>query len=78
MRVLFPFVLTKNIHRFLLIMRTQNCLFSLYVGIKYTRLVYTSYKHIFYMIAVLIVYIAANDKNRNEMKNIYKQESNKT
>ena len=60
MRILFPFILTKNIHKFLFLMRTR--IFTLlYIGGTYARLVYTWYKNVFYMIVVLIVYLAAND-----------------
>ena len=61
MRLLFPFLLTKNIHGFLLLMRNRGFLTLLYVGVTYARLVYTWYKNIFYMIAVLIVYLTANN-----------------
>ena len=62
MRISFPFLLTKDIDRFLLIMITRIFYTLLYVGGIYARLVYTWYKDIFQMIAALIVYLAANDK----------------
>ena len=78
MRILFPVLLTKNIHRFLLLMRTRSFFTLLYVGGTYERLVCTWYKNIFYMIAILIVYLAENNKNRNEMTTISKRDSNET
>ena len=47
------------------------------IGGTYARLVYTWYKNIFHIIAVLIVFLAANEK-RNMMKNISNQDSNET
>ena len=41
-------------------MRTRSFLTLMYVGGTYTRLVYIWYKNIFRMIAVLIVFHAAN------------------
>ena len=44
-------------------MRTCSFFIPLYLGGKYARLVYTWYKNIFYMIALLIIYLAARYKN---------------
>ena len=49
-----------------------------YVGGTYARLVYTWYKNIFYMIAVLIVFLAVKGGGINLMKTISKQDSNET
>ena len=38
----------------------------LYVAVTYARLVYTWYKNIFRMIAVLIVFIAVNKKKESD------------
>ena len=46
----------------------------MYVGVTYARLVYSWYQNIFLVIAVLIVFHAANKKN--SMKTILKQDSN--
>ena len=77
MRILFPFLLTKNIHRFLLLIGTHSFLLSLRRGYIRKVSVYLV-QFFFYLIAVLIAYLSANDKNRNEMTTISKQYSNKT
>ena len=64
MIILFPFLLAKNIHRFLLIIRTRGLFTLIYVGGTYARLVYTWYKNVFCMISVLMVYLAANKKKQ--------------
>ena len=56
----FPFLRAKGLRTSLLIMRTCIFFTLLYVGDTYVRLVYTWYKNIFLMIAVLIVFHAAN------------------
>ena len=78
MRILFSFLLTKTIHRFLLILRTRSFFTLLYLEGTYARLVYTWYKNIFYMIAALIVYLAEKYKNRNQMTTISKRDSDDT
>ena len=82
MRILLPFILTKNIHRFLLLMRTCSFLTLFYVGGTYARLVYTWYKNIFYMIAVLMVYPSENDKRQkwgdNNIKTRQRQDRDDT
>ena len=60
MRISFPFLLAKDLRRFLLIVRTRSFFTVLYVGGTYARLVYTWYKNICYMIAVIIVFLTAN------------------
>ena len=49
----------------------RNCSFLslLDVGSTYSRLVYTWYKNSFHMIAVLIVFLAANKKKESDEKN---------
>ena len=81
MRFLFPFLLAKELCRFLLITRTRSFLTLLYVGGTYVRLVYTWYKNIFRMIAVLIVFVAANEKkecDENNIKTRQQQDRDKT
>ena len=46
MRISFPFLLAKELRRFLLIIRTRTFFTLLYVGDTYARLVYTWYKNI--------------------------------
>ena len=61
MRISFPFLRANYLRTSLLIMKTR--IFNLlYVGGTHERLVYTWYKHIFCMIAVLIVLFEANKK----------------
>ena len=48
MIILFPFLLTRNIHRFLLLARTRSFKTLLYVGGTYARLVYTWCQNISY------------------------------
>ena len=67
MIISFPFLRAKYLHRFPLIMRTCSFLTLLCIGGTYARLLYIWYKHIFDMIAVLIVFLAVN-KKRNLMK----------
>ena len=50
-------------------MRTRSFLTLLYVGYTYASLVYTWYKIIFRMIAVLIVFLAANRGKKEYYKN---------
>ena len=61
MRIPYPFLLAKYLSRFLLIMRNSSFLTFLYIGGTYARLVYTWYKNIFHVIAVLIVFLAVNE-----------------
>ena len=62
MRISFPLLIAKDLHRFLLIIRT-HCFFTiLYVGSTYKRLIYTWYKNISHMIAVLIVFLVENKR----------------
>ena len=49
---------------FFLLVRNRSFFTLFYIGVTYARLVYTWYKNILYMIAVLIVYLAANDKKQ--------------
>ena len=44
----------------------------------YARLVYTWYKNIFHIFAELIFFLAANEKEKNVMTEISKQDSYKT
>ena len=61
MIISIPFLRANYLRTYLLIMRTR--FFSLlYVGGTYKRLVFTCYKNIFYMIAVLILFYAGNRK----------------
>ena len=76
MRISFPFLLAKELHRFLLIMGTRSFFTLLYVEGTCARLVYNWYKNIFHMIAVLIVFIAANEKKESDEK-ISKRDSDK-
>ena len=46
MRISFPFLLAKDLRRFLLIMRNRIFLTLLYIGGTYARLMYTWYKNI--------------------------------
>ena len=62
MRISFIFVLSKDLRRFLLIMRTHRFFTLLYVGGTYARLVYTWYKNILHIIVVLIVFLVENEK----------------
>ena len=62
MRISLPSLRAKDLRMSLLIMRTRSFLTLLYVGGIYTRLVYTWYKNIFCVIAVLIVFLASNGK----------------
>ena len=71
MRISFPFLLDKYLRRFLLIMRPRISSF-LYLGGTYARLVYTWYKNVFHMIAVLISFLAANGNKWNIIKTISK------
>ena len=78
MRISFPFLLAKDSRRFLLIMRTCTFFAFLYVGGTYASSVYTWCKNTFYMISLLIVFLAANRGESNVMEKISKQDSNKT
>ena len=51
-------------------MRTLSYFTLLYVGYIYAMLVYTWYKNIFRMIAVLIVFLAVNKKKESDENNI--------
>ena len=51
-------------------MRTCSFFTLLYVGGTCARLVYTWYKHIFRMIAVRILFHAANEKKESDENNI--------
>ena len=62
MVISFPFLRAEDLRRFLLIMRTRGFFTLLYVEGTYERLVYTWYKNIFRMIAVLIFSLAVNRK----------------
>ena len=70
MRISFPFLLDKDLRIFLLIVRTCSFFTLLYVGGAYPRLVYTWYKNIFHMIAVLIVFLRYSRKKESDEKNI--------
>ena len=60
----FPFLRAKDLRTSSLIMRTRSFFTLLFVGGTFTRLVYIWYKKIFPVIAVLIVFYAANrEKN---------------
>ena len=81
MRISFQFLLAKDLCRFLLIMRTRSSFTLLYVGGTYAGLVYTWYKNIFYMIAVLIVFLSVNEKkecDENNIKTRQQQDRDKT
>ena len=56
----FPFLRAKDLRISLLIMRTRSFFTLLYTGGTYARLVYIWHKHILRMIAVMIVFHAAN------------------
>ena len=71
----FPFLRAKDLRISLLIMRTRSFFTLLYTGGTYARLVYIWYKHIFRMIAVMIVFHAANGDKRNLTKTISKRDS---
>ena len=80
LRISFQFLRAKGLHRFSLIMRTCSFLTLLYVRGTYTRLVYTWYNNIFRMIAVLIVFLAVNEKkesNENYIKTRQRQDREK-
>ena len=68
MIISFPFLTAKELRRLLLIIITCSFFTLLYVGGTYARLVYTWYKNIFHIIAVLIVFLAANEKNEYDEK----------
>ena len=76
MRTSFPFLLAKDLRRFLLIMRTCSFLTLLYIGGTYARLLYTWYTNIFHMIAVLIIFLSVGEKN--VMKTISKRDIDDT
>ena len=69
MKKSFQFLLAKDLPTSLLIMRTRRFLTILYVGITYATLVYTLYKNIFLMIAVIIAFLAMNQKKNMMKKN---------
>ena len=77
MKISFPFIIAKDLHRSLLIIRTCSFFTLLYERGIYARLVYTCYKNIFHMIAVLLVFLATNGEKEFDEK-ISKQHSNKT
>ena len=62
MRISFSFLSAKDLRMSLLIMKTLSSFTLLYLGGTNARLVYTWYKNLFRMIAVLIVFLAANRK----------------
>ena len=64
MRISFPFLRAKDLSTSLLIIQTSSLFTILYVGGTYERLVYTWYKNVFRMIALLIVFLEANKKKR--------------
>ena len=70
MRISFLLLLAKDLHRFLLIMRTRSFFTLLYMGDTYARLVYNWYNSIFHMIAVLMFYFAANRGGKSDKNNI--------
>ena len=59
-------------------MRARSFFTLLYVEGTYSRLVYTWYKNIFHMIAVLIVFFEVNGGEMNLMKTIPKLDSSET
>ena len=69
MRISLPFLLDKELLRFLLIMKTRVFYSPVRRG-TCARLVHTWYRNIFHMIAVLIVFLAVNQKKRNPNKTI--------
>ena len=69
MIISFPYLLAKDLRRFLLIMRNRGFFTLLYVGGTYARLVYTWCKNIFHMIAVLIVFLDVNGEKKESDKN---------
>ena len=69
MRISFPLLRAKDLHTSFLIMRTHSFFTLLYVWETYARLVYTWYRNIFRMIAVLIVSFELNKKRREYDKN---------
>ena len=60
-----------------MITRTRSFFTLLYVEGIYARLVYTWYKNIFHMIALLIVFLAVNGKKESDEK-IAKLDRNET
>ena len=66
----FTFLRYNDLHTSLLIMRTRSFLTLLYVRVTYARLVYTWYKNIFRMIAVLILFLAVKKKKEPDENNI--------
>ena len=62
MIISLPFLRARDLRTYLLIMITHSFFTLLYVGGKYTRLVYTWYNNIFLMIVVLIVFLAEKKK----------------
>ena len=77
MRISFSSLSAKDLRTFILIMRTRSFFTLLYVGGTHARLVSTSYKHIFHMIAVLIVFLEMNGGERIMTKTISTQDSEK-
>ena len=70
MRILFPFIFAKDLCMSLLIVRTSSSFTLLYIRGAYARLVYTWYKNIVRMIAVLIVFIELKERKEYDGKNI--------
>ena len=70
MIISFTSLLAEELRRFLLIIRTCSFLTLLYVGVIYARLVYSWYKNILHIIALLIVFLAANKKKERDENNI--------
>ena len=71
MIISFPFLRSKDLHTYLLIMRACSFLTLLYVGVTYARLVFSWHKTIFRIIAVFILFHAANgEKMESDENNI--------
>ena len=70
MIISFPFLRAKYLRTYLLIMSTRSFFTILYIGSTYTRLMYIWYKNISPVIAVLIVFLAGNEKKESEENNI--------
>ena len=66
----FPFLCAKDLSMSLLIMRTCRFLTLMYIGGTYALVVYIWYKNVFRMIAVLIVFCAANKKKEPDENSI--------
>ena len=62
MRISFPFIRAKGLRKSLLIMRTRSFFTLMYIQGTYVKLVYTWYRNVFRVIAVLVLFIAVNQK----------------